>query len=148
MEQLAHNVGFTSSISLLTWTLQSHIFRFKLYTYVSLQCKIFFKRTIYHHNVYLNRSINQLFEYIHYLMYLCCLKEAYLVYFLITPYYVSSWLYTCILIIYKVFISTITHMIPFTFYLTPILHLIYSLLISSYDASLQTHDHSLRTFFC
>ena len=38
-------------------------------------------------------------------------------------------------------------MIPFTFYLTPILHLIYSLLISSYDASLQTHDHSLRTFF-
>ena len=38
-------------------------------------------------------------------------------------------------------------MIPFTFYLTPILHLIYSLSISSYDASLQAHDHSLRTFF-
>ena len=108
------------------------------------------KRTIYHHNLYLNRSINQLFEYINYLMYLCCLKEAYLVYlvyFLITPYFVSSRLYTCILIIYNVFISTIFHMIPFTFYLTPILHLIYSLLLSSYDASLQTHDHSLRTFF-
>ena len=37
-------------------------------------------------------------------------------------------------------------MIPFTFYLTPILHFFYSLSISSYDASLQAHDHSLRTF--
>ena len=79
-------------------------------------------------------------------MYPCCLKVAYLVYsvyFLITPYFVSSWLYTCILIIYKFFISIIIHMIPFTFYLTPILHRIYSLSISSYDASLQAHDHSL-----
>ena len=38
-------------------------------------------------------------------------------------------------------------MISFTFYLTPILHLICSLSISLYDASLQAHDHSLRTFF-
>ena len=121
-----------------------------LYIRISPMYDYYKKRTIYHHNLNLNRSINQLFEYITYLMYLCCLKETYLVYlvyFLITPYFVSSWLYTYILIIYNVFISTIFHMNPFTFYLTPILHLIYSLLISSYDASLQTHDHSLRNFF-
>ena len=107
------------------------------------------KCTIYHHNLYPNRSINQLFEYINYSMYLCRQKVVYLVYpvyFLITQYFLSSWLYTCILIIQKFFISTIIHMIPFTFYLTPILHLFYSLSISSYDASLQAHDHSLRTF--
>ena len=45
--------------------------------------------------------------------------------------------------LYDFFISTIIHMIPFTFYLTPILHFFYSLLISSYDASSQAHDHSL-----
>ena len=38
-------------------------------------------------------------------------------------------------------------MIPFTFYLTPILHFIYSLSISSYIASLQAHDHFIGTFF-
>ena len=38
-------------------------------------------------------------------------------------------------------------MIPFTFYLTPILDIIYSLSVSSYDASLQAHDHSVWTFF-
>ena len=36
-------------------------------------------------------------------------------------------------------------MIPFIFSLTPILHLFYSLSISSYDASLQAHAHPLRT---
>ena len=37
-----------------------------IHTYLSNVGLLFKKRTIYHHNLYLNRSINQLFEYINY----------------------------------------------------------------------------------
>ena len=47
----------------------------------------------------------------------------------------------------EIIVHSCVSYILFTFYLTPILHLIYSLSISSYDASLQAHDHSLRKLF-